>query len=132
MRFTGACVYALRALVYLARHREGGFVSVDAIAGGPSRGFLRKALKPLVSVGVLRSSKGPRGGYRLARPVRSVTLLEVVEAVEGPVQGEAPVVGARGHARFEARLQAVCEAVAELVRRRLRRVTVADLAREGE
>jgi Rrf2 family protein len=132
MKFTSACVYALRALVYLARHEGGEFVRVEAIAGAPSESFLRKSLKPLVSAGVLRSSKGPRGGYRLARPARSITLLEVVEAVEGPVRGEAPVVGSRGHARLDAKLQEVCEGVAELVRRRLGKVSVADVAAAGE
>ena len=109
MRFTGACVYALRALVYLARHREGGFVSVEEIAGtgGLSESFLRKSLKPLVSAGVLRSARGPHGGYRLARPARSITLLEVVEAVDGPVRGAAPGAGGRGHPRLDAKLQAV-------------------------
>jgi Rrf2 family protein len=132
MRFTSACVYALRALVYLARHREGGFVRVEEIAGAPSEGFLRKSLKPLVSAGVLRSARGPHGGFRLARPARSITLLEVVEAVEGPVRGEAPGTRGRGHARLDARLQAVCEGVAEVVRRRLGKVSVADLARQGK
>jgi DNA-binding IscR family transcriptional regulator len=77
-------------------------------------------------------SRRAGGSHRLVRPARSITLLEVVEAVDRPVRGEAPVVGGRRHARLDARLQAVCEGVAELVRRQLRRVTVADLAGEGE
>jgi Rrf2 family protein len=133
MRLTSACVYALRALVYLARHRKGGFVSVEEIAGAgaPSEGFLRKSLKPLASAGVLRSSRGPRGGYRLARPARSITLLEVVEAVEGPLRGFAPRLGGGG-ARLDARLQEVCEGAAEAVRRRLGKVSLADLVRQGK
>jgi Rrf2 family protein len=134
MKLTSACVYALRALVYLARHREGGFVSVEEIAGAgsPSESFLRKSLKPLASAGVLRSSRGPHGGYQLARPARSITLLEVVEAVEGPVRGQAvPVADGEG-ALLDARLQEVCEGVAEAVRRRLGKVSVADLARQGK
>jgi Rrf2 family transcriptional regulator, iron-sulfur cluster assembly transcription factor len=134
MRFTSACAYALRALVHLARHQGDEFITVEAIAGAGalSRTFLRKSLKPLVSAGVLRSVKGPGGGYRLARPARSISLLEVVEAVEGPVRGKAPGAGGQGHARLDARLQAVCEGVAELVRRRLGKVSLADLARAGE
>jgi Rrf2 family protein len=134
MRFTSACAHVLRALVYLARRRGAGFVSVDVIAraGALSETFLRKSLKPLVSARVLRSAKGPRGGYRLARPARRITLLEVVEAVEGPVRGLAPRVGGAVGARLDARLQQVCDAAAEAVRRRLRRVSLADLAGEGE
>jgi Rrf2 family protein len=131
MKLTSASVYALRALVHLARHEGAGFVSVEAIAGARSESFLRKSLKPLVSAGVLRSARGPHGGYRLARPARSITLLEVVEALDGPVRGEAPRVGGREHARFGARLQAVCDRAAGAVRRRLGKVGLADLAREG-
>jgi Rrf2 family protein len=133
MKLTSACVYALRALVQLARHEGGGFVSVEEIAetGAPSESFLRKSLKPLVSAGVLRSSKGPRGGYCLARPARSITLLEVVEAVEGPVRGLAPRFAAGDGARLDAQLQRVCDDIAEVVLRRLGKVTIADLARRG-
>ena len=134
MKFTSTCVYDLRALVHLARHGGGGPVASHTIAAaeGLSERFLLKALAPLVKSGVLRSERGQGGGFRLACPARRITLLEVVEAVDGPVRGEAPRVGGGEHARFDAQLQAVCEGVAELVRRRLRRVTVADLAGEGE
>jgi Rrf2 family protein len=134
MKLTSLCVHALRALVYLARHGEGGLVTTHTIAEdeGLSESFLLKSLKPLVAAGVLRSVRGPGGGYRLARPARSITLLEVVEAVEGPVRGEAPRVGGGEHARFDAKLQAVCDDSAEAVRLRLRKVSLADLARGGE
>jgi Rrf2 family protein len=95
-------------------------------------GFLLKSLTPLVAAGVLRSDLGLGGGFRLARPARSITLLEVVEAVDGPVRGEASQVGGREHARLDAKLQAVCEGLAEVVRRRLGKVSLADLAGAGE
>jgi DNA-binding IscR family transcriptional regulator len=46
---------------------------------------LRKSLGSLQLAGILRSQKGPAGGYRLARPQESTTLLEIIEAVEGPI-----------------------------------------------
>src|SRR5947209_4013465 len=133
MRLSSATVHALRGLAYLARHGDGRLVSAAVIAGaeGLSEGFLLKALKPLAGAGVLHSVRGPGGGYRLARPAKAITLLDVVEAVEGPVRGEAPPVSdtAAGR-RLDARLQAVCERAAEVTRRRLRRVSLADLAGE--
>jgi Rrf2 family protein len=134
MKLSRACGYALHALTYLARHQGGGPVASHTIAeaeGLPGR-FLLKSLTLLVAAGVLRSELGLGGGFRLARPARSITLLEVVEAVEGPVRGQAPGVGGREHAGFDAKLQAVCEGVADLVRRRLGKVSVAELARAGE
>jgi Rrf2 family protein len=113
-------------------HEGGGLVPAGTIAdaGGLSGHFLVKGLKALVSAGVLHSVRGPNGGHRLARPARSITLLEVVEAVDAPVRGEAPRVGE--DSRFDARLQGVCDRVAGAVRRRLRKVSLADLAGEGE
>src|SRR5262245_60950013 len=136
MKLTSACVHALRALTYLARHQGEGFVpAAEAIAGaeGLSGTFVRQALTSLARGRVVLASRGSRrGGYRLARPARDITLLEVVEAVEGPVRGQAVPVAGREGALLDARLQEVCESVAESVRRRLGKVTVADLADEGE
>jgi Rrf2 family protein len=131
MKLSNASGYALRALVYLARHGEGRLLPSAAIAeaeGLPTK-FLRKVLKPLVGAGVLESVRGPGGGFRLARPAKSITLLEVVVAVQGPVRGEAPPVGTSAEARrFDGQLQATCEKAAETVRKQLRRVSLADLA----
>jgi Rrf2 family protein len=133
MKLTSLCVHALRALVHLTRHGEGGPVTSHTIAAveGLSENFLRKALTDLARAGVLLGGRGRGGGFRLARPARRVTLLEVVEAVDGPVRGEAPRVGGREHARLDAKLQAECEGVADLVRRRLGKVSLADLVGEG-
>jgi Rrf2 family protein len=133
MKLSRACRYALHALAYLARHQGRGWVASHTIAEaeGMPGGFLLKSLTPLVAVGILRSELGLGGGFRLARPARSITLLEVVEALDGPVEGEAPRVGGREHARLDARLQGVCDGAAEAVRRRLGKVSLADLAREG-
>jgi Rrf2 family protein len=118
------CVYALHGLEYLASP-GGGPAAAHEIAReqGLRRDFLRKALVPLVRAGLLLSQKGPNGGFRLARPASRVSLLEVVEAVGGPLRGEAPRVGV-----LDARLRAVCERAADLVRRRLGQVRLSDLA----
>ncbi|WP_393916187.1 RrF2 family transcriptional regulator [Halostreptopolyspora alba] len=49
--------------------------------------YLNKQLQSLVRAGILTSTPGPRGGFRLARPIERVTLMDVVAAIEGP--GEA-------------------------------------------
>ncbi len=47
--------------------------------------FLAKILKTLVDQGMVRSTRGPHGGYALARPAADISFLDVIEAVEGPV-----------------------------------------------
>jgi DNA-binding IscR family transcriptional regulator len=92
MRPSRAAAYALRALAYLTRHEgEGPAPSskIGAVEGLPGD-FLSKVMKRLASAGVLGSSRGTGGGYRLARPPRRITLLDVIEAVDGPVRGGVP------------------------------------------
>jgi Rrf2 family protein len=131
MRLTSACAYAVRALVFLARREGGGPATAATIAAaeGLPEGFLRRALTDLAGAGVLVADLG---GFCLARPARSITLLEVVEAVDGPVRGQAPGVGGPEGAGLEAELQEVCDDAAGAARGRLRRVSLADLADEGE
>jgi Rrf2 family protein len=45
--------------------------------------YLAKHLQALASAGVLETVKGPRGGYRLARPAAAISILDVVEAIDG-------------------------------------------------
>jgi Rrf2 family protein len=55
--------------------------------------FLLQVLRTLVNEGILKSTRGVDGGYRLARPMSQITLLDIVEAIDGPVQPELPQIG---------------------------------------
>ncbi|MGB9606480.1 MAG: RrF2 family transcriptional regulator [Bryobacteraceae bacterium] len=83
-----ACAYGLRALVRLAQ--EEGKVALKArdIAARESipYAFLAKVLHQLVRAGLVSSSPGLTGGFRLRRPPSGITLLQVVEAIDGLAQ----------------------------------------------
>jgi Rrf2 family transcriptional regulator, cysteine metabolism repressor len=132
MKMTRASAYALKALAYLARQKAGGpvpsHVMAEAARGIPKL-FLLKCLLRATSAGLLRSVKGPNGGYVLARPAREISVLEIIEGVDGPLRGEAPQVGHGPGATLDTRLQEVCDAATVLVRERLGKVSLADLAR---
>lgn len=128
MKMTRAVGYALRALTFLVAEEGDRPVASHEIAaaeGIPER-FLLKMLRPLVRAGLLVSGKGPGGGYRLARPPGRISLLEVVEAVDGPIRGQAPSLP--GGEDLNHRLQVICNEVAGQCRRLLRKVSVSDLA----
>jgi Rrf2 family transcriptional regulator, iron-sulfur cluster assembly transcription factor len=77
--------YAVRAMIALAAPDGPPLRSVPRIAermGIPPR-FLPQVMRDLVVAGLVASETGRSGGYRLARPATDITLLEVVEAVEG-------------------------------------------------
>lgn len=79
--------YGLRAMIHLAGLPAGRIASLqDLSVLHLPREFLAKILKVLTARGLVRSSRGAHGGYQLARPPREISFLEVIEAVEGPVQ----------------------------------------------
>jgi Rrf2 family protein len=130
MKTSAATRYAVQALAHLATLKDTPIVASHIVAQAcdlPER-YLLKVLKPLVSARVLHSLKGPNGGYRLARPVKEITLLEIVEAADGPIRGLAPTVESAAGAKLDQRLAEVCDAAAEATRKELRKVRLSDLA----
>jgi Rrf2 family protein len=128
MRLTRASSYALHALAFLAGRKSDLPVASHHIAEAdhtPER-FLLKVLKPLVSAGVLRSVKGSNGGYRLARAPGGITLLEVLEAVDGPFRGHAPL-SEDDQGPLNTKLADICRRSAERTRKTLGQVRLSDL-----
>jgi Rrf2 family protein len=136
MKLTRASSYALQALAYMANQKkakEDQPIASHKIADErriPER-FLLKVLKPLVSAQILLSIKGPNGGYRLARPANDITMLEVVEAVDGPIRGAAPINPRETDARLHGRLDQVCSQIGDQIRKHLGKVKVSDLVARG-
>ncbi len=134
MKLTRAASYALRAVVYIANKKKEKETTVasHSIAkesGIPPR-FLLKVLKPLVGAQVLSSIKGPSGGYSLARPPSEITMLEIIEAVDGPIRGNAPQSSKEVDANLNKRLEQICSQTAELIRKQLSKVKISELASE--
>jgi Rrf2 family transcriptional regulator, cysteine metabolism repressor len=108
--------YALRALVAL--HRQGDATPVP-IAELARRGdipvqFLEQLFATLRRSGVLRSQRGVKGGYSFARDPNEVTVLEIVELLDGPVgQGAAGVFADAARAARSVLAESTVAAVAE-------------------
>ncbi|MEO8501145.1 MAG: Rrf2 family transcriptional regulator [Vicinamibacteria bacterium] len=85
MRLTSKSEYALLALVYLARHADEGFLSVESIATAQDipRKFLEHILLTLKRGRYVRSQKGASGGYCLARAPEKISLAEVIRRIDG-------------------------------------------------
>jgi Rrf2 family protein len=135
MKLTRASSYALHAVVFLAKQKQQQkplASHVVAQAQGIPERFLLKVLKPLVSARVLISIKGPNGGYRLARTPGDITMLDIVEAVDGPIRGTAPFTGTEGgNGQLDKRLDAICDQSAEQTRKQLGKVRISELASKG-
>ena len=85
LELTKRADYAIRAVLALSRAADGERLSVRRIAADeriPER-FLPLVMGDLVRAGLVEATVGRTGGYRLAKPSAEISLLEVVEAVEG-------------------------------------------------
>jgi Rrf2 family protein len=79
--------YAMRALVELYRYGDAVPVPIAELArrGAFPVQFLEQLFATLRRAGMLRSQRGVKGGYSFARPPREITVLELVELLDGPV-----------------------------------------------
>lgn len=131
MRISAKADYAVRACVELAVAAGQGPVKRDAIAAAqqiPGK-FLEAILADLRQAQVVRSYRGPDGGWELARASSEITLADVVRAVEGPlasVRGGPPEDASYPGAAQP--LQRVWIAVRANLRAVVEHVTLADLA----
>jgi Rrf2 family protein len=93
MRLSARSDYALRAVIELAA--SGGHVTADQLARTqaiPGK-FLEAILTQLRRAGLVRSQRGPDGGFWLARPASEISLADIIRAIDGPlvgVRGERP------------------------------------------
>jgi Rrf2 family protein len=90
MIYSRSAEYAIRSFVYLARVPGGKFTMAKTVAEKeqiPAH-FLAKILQELTRKGMLRSSKGPSGGFALRTPASQIRLLDLVEALDGRTLAE--------------------------------------------
>ncbi|MGN5633967.1 RrF2 family transcriptional regulator [Streptomyces sp. AC154] len=85
MRMSQGVEWAVHTLINLGCLDDDEPVSTTRLASGHDlpRAYLNKQLQQLVKAGLLESVPGARGGFRLARPPEAITLLDVVDAIEG-------------------------------------------------
>ena len=87
MRLTRGADYGTRGIVRLARMSDRGVVLVSDIASaeGLPESYLAKIFQDLAKEGIVRSHRGAKGGFSLARPAEEITLRQIIEAIEGPI-----------------------------------------------
>ena len=85
MKISQASAYAMHALMYMVRHvtQLPATSRTIAKAEGIPPGYLSKVLQQLVKAGFIRSVKGQERGYIFAKPPEEISLLQLVEAIEG-------------------------------------------------
>ncbi len=84
MLYSKAAEYAIRAMVFLAEQAEGELTQLKDVAKKEEIPFhfLAKTMQILSRKGLVRSHRGPKGGFRLARPPAEITLYDIVDPID--------------------------------------------------
>jgi Rrf2 family protein len=109
MRISRSTGYALLAVGYIAKNQGKKPVLSQDISKEydiPLE-YLLKILQQLVRANVLNSKRGPRGGFSLAKPPKRITMLEMVEAVDGPMTGQLNIAEQANGEKFSVRFEQV-------------------------
>lgn len=132
MKLTTRSEYALLALICLAKHKPQEYISGEIIAqeqGIPQK-FLQQILLTLKNARYVQSLKGQRGGYRLAKPPKSINLAEVVRLFDGalaPTESVSKYFYESTPVEKEKKLISVFRDIRDYVSEKLERTTIADV-----
>ena len=130
MRLGRAAAYAVFATAHLAENASGVPIQGRAIAEACDipPGHLLKILQQLVRAQILSSERGPAGGFMLRKRADEISLLQIIEAIEGPINGDLVLRNvARTKERARARLEQTCQEVADYAKSRLASTVVSEL-----
>jgi Rrf2 family transcriptional regulator, cysteine metabolism repressor len=131
MKLSRTVVYAIQATLQLAEAASDEPVPCSKLAaeGQMPERFLLQILRHLVTHGVLHSTRGVEGGYTLERKPQEISLLDVIEAIDGPLNSDLPM-GDGSIGGYEAKLRKSLDQVTTTVRRQLGAIKLSDLMRD--
>ncbi len=129
MKLSRTVAYAVQATLQLAQSESDAPVPCSQLASAghmPER-FLLQILRHLVTHGILHSTRGVDGGYSLERKPKDISLLEIIEAIDGPLVSSMPVMENNKPSPADGRLRSVLDDVTANCRSQLDAVKLSDL-----
>ena len=136
MKLSNKGRYGVRAVFDIAFHNQGKATQIKDIAERqsiPPR-FLEQIFQDLKRAGLVRSKRGPKGGYQLARPAREINLGDVVRALEGPMLLSGPKAdsGREGDRTSRAVTEQVFRELGDQIEGCFDAISLEDLCARGE
>ncbi len=129
MRLNRSTGHGLLAVAYIAQNKDQGLILSKDVSKkyNMSSEYLLKIMQQLVRARILQSKKGPRGGFSLARPATKITLLDIIEAVEGTLDILLGFEECAPRDKFAAKAEQAYAKVVAQSRAALKKVKLSDL-----
>ncbi len=115
MKISRSVSYALVAVGYIAGNQEDSPVLAARVSKefGIPLEYLQKIMQQLVRANVLKSKRGPRGGFSLAHDPKDISMLQIIEAIDGPLMGQLFLAEQTHSADFSIKMEDVCKTATE-------------------
>ena len=129
MKISNTAKYGLLAVVYVAKNSKDGLVKVSSLTKecGIPEMYLRKVLLLLVNANILKSKRGPLGGYSLPRPSQEITLLEIIETLNGPLEQSIGITQDLKHTPLVVKMEKTCKDTATKAKDILQNITISQM-----
>lgn len=129
MKISRSTGYALLAVGYIAQNQDEKTILSQTIAKkyDISLEYLLKILQQLVKANVLRSKRGPRGGFTLAKPIKKISMLEIIEAIEGRISNVLNLTDYAPKEKFAIKVDQTYDKALNLVKGVFDKTKVADM-----
>lgn len=129
MRMNRSTGYALLAAGYIAQHKDEKIILSQLISKEYNipLEYLLKIMQQLVRANILRSKRGPHGGFSLARPTTKITMLDIIEAVEGPMDNPLGLAEQVPKNRFGAKVERAYAQVVTQSRNAFKKIKLSNL-----
>ena len=133
MKLSRTVAYALQATLQLAEADSSTPIPCSRLAakGEMPERFLLQVLRSLVTHGILRSTRGVDGGYTLIRSGNEISLLDIIEAIDGPMDSHLPLEDKLDES-FRGNLQQALNDVTGITRKHLSSIRISDLVSSPE
>lgn len=129
MRISRSTGYALLALGYISKNQDQKIILSQTISKEydiPLE-YLLKILQQMVRANILRSKRGPRGGFSLAQTPKKISMLAIIEAVDGPMSGQSSLFDPPAKGKFTNKVEAVYEKAIKQAKAVFEKTKVSDL-----
>jgi Rrf2 family protein len=133
MKFTKAVEFGLLAVGHIAKYGGDGYVTITKIEEkyGIPYSQMAKAVKELFRAGILKNRMGPHGGFKLAKPASEISMLDVIEIVDGPLDRIVVISEKTNDEPFMINMETTCKDIVAKAKDKLQKTTIAKMIKKS-
>jgi Rrf2 family protein len=131
MKLSKPVTYGMIAMGYIAKQAEGYWATSEELAQefDMPKEFLQKIMNQYVRAGILLAKRGPQGGFSLAKPAKEISLLEIIEAVEGSIKNYYEIAQQAKKQKYAIKMDEICSKAADQAIVVLKKAKLSDLVK---